>query len=334
MPVDRNRLYPVNTREWSSARMKMKFWGARGSHPTPLLPHEVQNKISSVVQRIKPADLESPETRERFLAGLPGWLFGTIGGNTPCVEVLLSSRKRLILDGGSGIEELSRSMQRELRKPAEYHIFFSHFHYDHIQGLPFFSPAYDPAASVHFYSPAKNFEEIIRDQMRAPYFPITMSGKMSEHITFTVLNQMPVSIGGASIKWRPLNHPQGAYAYRIEEKGRVLIHATDVELVEADFEKTDANRTFFENANVLVLDTQYTLGEAIEKYNWGHSSFSLGVDFAHAWNISRLYLFHHEPLYNDQKLYGNLQSARWYANRLGKASLEVYLSEEGNEVEI
>lgn len=314
--------------------MRLKFWGARGSHPTPLLPDEVRRRISSVVQRLRPEDLASPSSRERFLAELPPWLFGTVSGNTPCLEVALNDGTVVIFDAGSGIEELSRAMQAELTQVREYHLFFTHFHYDHIQGLPFFSPAYDPRCTVHLYSPRHDFEKVLRRQMMDPYFPITMADKMSRNLHFHVLGEPPLHLGSASIHWRPLNHPNGAFGYQIRDGGRRLVHASDVELLESDFEKTAQNSHFFAEADLLILDTQYTLGEAIEKYNWGHTSFSLGVDFATAWDVKRLYMFHHEPLYDDKKLYSNLQAARWYASRLGNETLEVYLSEEGLEVEV
>lgn len=315
--------------------MTIRFWGVRGSHPRPLLPHEVQSKIASVVQRIRPSDLESPEARERFLATLPPWLFGTTGGNTPCVEARLADDTMVVFDAGSGIQALSAALQKERRRIREFHVFFTHFHYDHVQGLPFFVPAYDPGVKVRFYSPLSELEHNLKHHMQHPYFPITMDGKMS-NFEFVVLDQWqgPLRLGGAEITWRELNHPGRAFGYQIRENGRTFVHATDVELLESDFEKTPENTRFFHGADMMILDTQYTLGEAIEKYNWGHTSFSLGVDFATAWAVKNLYLFHHEPLYNDKKLHKNLQSARWYANRLGNTTLQIHLSQEGAEVEV
>ena len=313
--------------------MTIRFWGVRGSHPRPLLPHEVQSKIASVVQRIRPGDLESAETREKFLANLPPWLFGTTGGNTPCVELRLGDDTMIVFDGGSGIQALSAALQKERRNVREFHIFFTHFHYDHVQGLPFFVPAYDPSVKVRFYSPLPELEDNLKQQMKHPYFPITMDEKMS-NLEFVTLDGSPLHFGDAELTFRELNHPGRAFGYRIHERGRTFVHATDIELTESDFEKTPENTRFFQGADVMILDTQYTLGEAIEKYNWGHSSFSLGVDFATAWNVKNLYLFHHEPLYNDKKLFKNLQSARWYANRLGNHKTQIYLSREGTEVEV
>lgn len=314
--------------------MTIRFWGVRGSHPTPITPDALRSKIASVVQRVRPADLADVRSREQFLASLPKWLFGTTGGNTPCIEIRLADGTFLLFDTGSGIRELSAHFAQRLHVPTHFHVFFSHFHYDHIQGLPFFGPAYNPATTLSFYSPVARFKQYLLEHMQHPYFPIRMDERMSKNMEFRVLDGGSLSIGSASIQWRKLNHPGGSYAYRIDEDNRTLIIATDVELLESDFDRTPDNVSFFRGAHVLVLDTQYTLGEAIEKISWGHSSFSLGVEFATAWDIERMFLFHHEPLYDDQKLHRNLQSARWYAQRLGNEKMEILLSQEGMELSI
>jgi len=122
--------------------VKVKFWGVRGSIPTPLTPNAVRSKIATVLQRVKPQDLESAESRERFLAQLPNWLFGTAGGNTSCIEVFIHPSYSIILDGGSGLRELGNSLRIREPKVKRFHLFFSHFHWDHLQGIPFFPPPF------------------------------------------------------------------------------------------------------------------------------------------------------------------------------------------------
>lgn len=314
--------------------MKVTIWGARGSHPTPLTPTQVKSKISTVLGRLRPEDLRSNESKERFLGALPEWLFGTVGGNTPCVEIVPRSDDRVIIDAGTGLVRFGDAFLSGGDSPPIFHILFTHFHYDHLQGLPFFVPAYIPKAELHFYSPLPEIESIVTGQMRHPYFPVTMEDKMTDSIHFHHLKKEEFTIGGARIRWREINHPGRAFAYRIDDGERSFCHCSDVELLERDFDRTPKNSAFFQDLDLLVLDTQYTLGEAIDKYNWGHSSFSLGVDFASAWNVKRLMLFHHEPKYDDKKLFHNLNSARWYARTLGNYRLEVDLPIEGDTIEL
>lgn len=314
--------------------MKVRFWGVRGSIPSPIGPDEIRRKIASVVQRIRPEDLETPTTRERFLANLPPWLFGTYGGNSACIEARLRDNSCIILDAGSGIREFGRSLADELRPIRHFHIFITHFHYDHLQGLPFFGPAYDPRVSVTFYSPVKGFREIVENHMQPPYFPVTMRDTMGSKIRFVELEDDPVNIGPGIVTWRRHKHPGGAVAYRVEEDGKAFIFSTDTELQESDFQKTPENKAFYACVDMIILDTQYILREHIDKYDWGHSPFSQGVEFVTEWKIKQLYMYHHDPLYDDHRLYKNLQAARLYAERLGNNDLEVYISEEGLDVDL
>ena len=312
--------------------MRVKLWGSRGSHPRPLTTDEFRARVSSILQRVRASDLESPEARERFMARLPNWLFRPIGGNTTCMEIRLNDETLILFDAGTGIIELSNDLRRRPLRTRRYHVFFTHFHYDHIQGLPFFRPAYEPGVRIEFYHPKANLESTVKQHMRDPYFPITMDEHMAATMRFHRLQSQPLKLGGAEITWRKMQHPGDSFAYKITENGRSLVYATDCELSPQDFERGRENENFFGNTDILILDAQYTLNEAIEKHDWGHSSFSLGVDFALSWRIATLYLFHHEPQYSDKQLYQNLAAARYYAQTISDTRLEVHLAEEGMEL--
>ncbi len=312
--------------------MKIRFWGVRGSIPTPLDSDAIRSKISAVIQRVSRKDIESPESRERFLASLPDEIFSTVGGNTSCVEVLASPEERIIFDAGTGIRDLGAEIAAA-RGAARCHIFFSHFHWDHVQGLPFFAPAFNPSSSITFYSPEPGLKEILSGQMRPPYFPVTMD-VMRASLRFERIGTEGVRLGGVRVVPRRMNHPGGCWSYSVLSDGKKVVYSTDTELQPVDFERNPENAAYFRGADALIIDAQYTLGEAIEKFNWGHSSFSLAADFASTWGIKRLVLFHHEPSYDDRKIHKLLQSAEWYVERLAAKGLEVILARDGLTVEV
>ena len=289
------------------------------------------------MERLTPQDLETPEKKERFLADLPPWLFGTVGGNSPCLSVRLNddqdntaTKELIVFDAGSGMRELGISAAKGKFKADLYHIFFTHFHMDHIMGLPFFNPAYDPSVSLNIYSPFEVTETALQGQMTSPYFPVQMESMASKKKFFRLSG--PVELSGAKISYRKMNHPGDSYSYKVYDGKHSFIFATDTELSANDFVKNNENTDYFSDVDLIVIDCQYTLGEAIEKYNWGHSAFSLAVDFAANWNIKHMVLFHHDPTYDDHKLFNNLQSAKWYTERMNIKGMKLSLAMEGMEI--
>ncbi len=312
--------------------MNIRFWGVRGSLPAPLTPQQIRAKINAVVQRIAPTDVLSEESRERFLCALPNWLFGSIGGNTPCVAVTTQAGTKLVFDAGTGIRIMGK--QEEPPQNNHYHLFFSHFHWDHIQGLPFFDPAYNKDTVFDMYSPVQNFKEILSNQMRTPYFPVALES-FTKNITYhTVTEGQFFSVNDVQICTVKMSHPGGSYAYAVQEGNHKFVYATDVELLAKDFEVSPARAMVFQNADAIVIDAQYTVEEAYSKQNWGHSAFCYAIDFAVAWNIKKVFLFHHDPAYDDRKLHSLLESAQWYANYISHDEIEVALAVEGQEIQL
>jgi phosphoribosyl 1,2-cyclic phosphodiesterase len=317
--------------------MIVRFWGVRGSSPTPLAPEELRNKFAAIIQRVKPADLLNTETRQRFLSNLPADLFGTAGGNTACIEVRTADNTMIILDTGTGLRELEKRGKKFRDNIKEYHIFMSHFHYDHLLGLPYFGAMYNPGVKVTFYSPYPAMQRILAKFMETPYHPVGWDSFAADIKFRTLKRNETLKLGGAQISWIRRNHPNGSMSYKVSEAGRSFIYSTDTELTEKDFQRTEKNVSYFQGADAIVLDAQYTLGEAIEKYNWGHSSYSLAVEFVREFAIRKLYLFHHEPLNDDAVMEGILRSAQWFDSRLehkGGKSLEIDLAREGHEFEL
>jgi len=313
--------------------MKVKFWGVRGSLPTPLSPDQVRSKIAAVVQRMRPSDLESVRSRELFLAGLPPYLFGTVGGNTPCLEVRTDDNRLVIFDAGTGLRDLGVSLEKRRDPASEFPIFFSHFHWDHLQGIPFFGPAWVKGNRLVFASPFPSVERTLRDQMRPPYFPVTMDAMQAE-LRFVYLQGESARIGNAEIRWKRMNHPGGSFAYKITENGKSLIYATDSEVTDREFQQREENRTFFESADILIIDSQYTLEESFSKFDYGHTSYTMAVNLAVEWKVKTLVLFHHEPRYDDRKIFGIARSAHWHREQLGTGTLQVRTAQEGLELTV
>ena len=314
------------------AKVKVRFWGVRGSIPAPLSSLQVKAKITAVVQRIGVNDLASPDARERFISKLPDWIFGTTGGNTPCLELRGSDGTEIILDAGTGIRCLGRAP--DLPKSKHFHLFFSHFHWDHIQGLPFFDPVYDNDTTFDVYSALENARDLLVAQQENPYFPAHFSA-LTPHFTFhTVKSGAPFAVGGFTVNSCSMSHPGGSQSFAFIENGRKFVYATDVELSQRDFASTPEHESVFRNADCIVLDSQYTVEEAHRKVNWGHSAFCNAVDFAVNWGIKKMFLFHHEPAYDDKKLNSILNSARWYAQYIIHSDIEIFLAVENREIEI
>jgi phosphoribosyl 1,2-cyclic phosphodiesterase len=192
---------------------------------------------------------------------------------------------------------LGKSLQDEFgERPIQASLYLTHFHWDHIQGIPFFQPLYQRGNTFMFHSVLRTgsgLKDAIEGQMANPYFPVNM-GVMAAQRRFSNLDGKPVSLKGANLRSAPLNHPQGCVAYRIDAEGGAIVLATDNEPGSPVHDQ--ALRDLAQNANVLVYDAQYTPEQlAGEKKGWGHSSWLEGVRIAQECNIKRLILFHHDP---------------------------------------
>ena len=307
--------------------MKVNFWGVRGSIPTPLTTEQIKLKIQAVVQRISLNDIKSQDSRQKFIENLPEWINGTVGGNTSCVSITNQQDSLFILDCGSGLRVLGKTIDK--KRYNKFHIFFSHFHWDHIQGLPFFDPFFNPNAELHFYSPKDGLKAFLEQQGEAPFFPVSMKSMNQQNMHFhKIQEEVPFDIDGTKIICKKMMHPDDSFSYKFIENGKKVIYATDVELQPKHL--NDKSITdFFSNSDMLILDAQYTAPEAIQKENWGHSSYNYAVDFALACNISNLLFFHHEPMYDDKKLNTILQNAKMYAEYVTSKKLNIILAMEG-----
>ena len=286
----------------------------------------------AALQRIEAKDIKSKEAKEKFVSSLPWWIQGTAGGNTPCVEVTLKDNSKIIFDAGSGMRVMGK--MADSPQDGHYHLFMSHFHWDHIQGLPFFDAVYNPNITIEVYSPYENMKEYLARQMVAPFYPVDFSAIEKHFIFHHIKPGKSLKIGSAEITCIKMSHPGDSYSYAVKEDGKKIVYATDIELGSKDFVKTGERAEIFEGADIILIDSQYTVEEALRKENWGHSAFCYAIDFAASWKIKRMYMFHHEPTYDDRKLNTILESAIWYSSYISGNTLSVDIALEGSEIDL
>ena len=251
--------------------MKVTIWGCRGSLASP-----------------------GPET-VRF------------GGQTSCVTVHLSDGSLLILDAGTGIRRLGMALGHD--HPERIDLFITHLHTDHIEGLRFFDPIWDPSVELNVWGPPSPIRELrsrIAPYFAPPFFPVHLRN-IPSHPEFRDTPTTTWRIGSAAVTAQLVKHPGPTVGYRVEENGAALAYlpdhepalGSDLSTVEAEWISGIA---LAEGAAVLLHDAQYTQEEYGERVGWGHSSTEDVVTFARRAGSRRLVLFHHDPLHTDEQL--------------------------------
>ena len=285
--------------------MQVRFWGTRGSIAAP-----------------------GPSTA-RF------------GGNTSCVEVRASDGTVIILDCGTGARELGLHLAQTMPQPIRLHLFIGHTHWDHIQGFPFFVPAFLPGSELNIYAPIgfqRGLEEAMAGQMEYSYFPVKMRDLRSR-IHFTELDEGFFRVGGVLVETQFLNHTAPTIAYRMTSDGATIAYATDHEPFwnasgrVSQHPGDERHIAFLKGANLVIHDAQYTDAEYRDKVGWGHSSIEYAVDVALAAGVERLVLFHHDPAHDDSMMEQMETMARAHVGRRGQA-LEVLAAREGLELQV
>ncbi len=306
--------------------MKVKFWGVRGSIPCP-----------------------GPTTQK-------------YGGNGACIELRVGKKRRIvIIDAGSGIRELGNSlMKNDLPNgPISADIFLSHTHWDHIMGFPYFVPIYVPGSKLKVYGPVTfeedPLEEVVGGQMKYRYFPVNF-GELSSNIEYIRLNENPgLDLGGGlKVITKFLNHPITALGFRFEFDGKVFCTCYDTEpfrnlfitdpdhpdydeamAVEGEEVAKEQNmllEKFFEGADLLVYDAQYTEEEFLaNRIGWGHSPIEYAIEAAKRSGVKRLALFHHDPDRTDEQIDEMITK---YCQPGQNGETEVFFAREQCEIEL
>lgn len=241
----------------------LTFWGVRGSLPTP--------------------------RRENL-----GY-----GGNTSCLEIRSADREIAIFDAGTGIRNLGEALLRQSQgRSLKLHVFLTHYHWDHIQGLPLFAPLYQAETEIIFHASGRlgSIQQHLRGQMNAPYFPVKFED-IPARLRFVEMDTQSVVVGDLRVSGFPMNHPQGACGFRIESPAGVVVYASDVEPGHAELDRVV--REAAASADTLVYDTQFTPEEYLTHRGWGHSHWREAAAVARDAQVKELILFHHDPSHND-----------------------------------
>jgi diguanylate cyclase (GGDEF)-like protein len=263
------------------------------------------------------------------------------GGNTSCVEVRPSDSTVLIFDCGTGMRELGMELLRSRRELERIYLLIGHTHWDHIQGFPFFSPAFLPDVELNICAPAgfqHSLEEAIAGQMQYSYFPVKLQ-ELSSRIYYHELGEGFLRIGEVLVETRYLNHTAPTIAYRVTDGITTVAYVTDHEpfwsvpgpvfLHPGDRQHVE----FLRNADLIIHDAQYTSEQYETKRGWGHSTIEYATDVAVSARAARLALFHHDPAHDDATLRDLENEARQRAASFG-SDVEVFCAAEGQELEI
>jgi CheY-like chemotaxis protein/phosphoribosyl 1,2-cyclic phosphodiesterase len=292
--------------------MRLRFWGTRGSIATP-----------------------GPATNH-------------FGGNTSCVELTTANGDILILDCGTGAHPLAAQLMAQGKQAINANILLGHMHWDHIQGFPFFSPAFVKGNSAAIYGPegsSGSLHHVLAGQMEFTYFPVELN-QLPAAITYHDLTEGVYTIGGARVATQFLNHPAMTLGYRIEADGVAMVYLVDHEPFSDELWRAGAepgriesilhdgdrrHAKFMADADLVIHDAQYTPEEYVSKKTWGHSAYDYVVQMAATAGVRRLALTHHDPSHNDDFVAEIERKARNLALQLG-TGLEVFCAYEGCEL--
>lgn len=260
----------------------------------------------------------------------------TYGGASSCVELDGTSDEYLVCDMGSGLREFGLDAIQRSRQGRKktYNIFMSHLHWDHIMGFPFFVPAFDPDVTIRIFGGHDTIEQALRRQQDRISFPVPFDF-LQARFEFTILIPGEVTeVAGCRVELLRQHHDNDSYGYRFSCNGQSVVYSTDSEHKLEDPLSIQRVVDFFHNADLVIMDTMYSLADAVSmKADWGHSSNVVAVDLCHRAKARRLAMFHHEPVFDDNTIRKlHLDTIRYEELMRKESALEVLCAYDGLEV--
>jgi len=299
--------------------MRLRLWGVRGSLPAPLAPDQVRWRLEEVLgqfERLRDSGVTI--TARKFIETLPHHLASGYGGNTSCAEVT-SGDSRLIIDAGSGLRNFSDLINHTGSTINEFHIYFTHFHWDHLIGLPFFAPLYMKGKTVHCYAVHDDLEDCLKRMFRKPNFPVPYEAIRNQIRIHKVEPRKPFEVGELKVTPYLLDHPDPCWGARVEGQGNSLAWCVDTEGTRTTRAELGEDLGLYQNADLMVFDAQYTFSEALEKLNWGHSSGPVGIDLAMRENVKQILFVHHDPAATDVAIRQAEEQTQNYVDEIQRA---------------
>lgn len=321
--------------------MRIQFHGGRGSHALCTVPHRVQQIVRNVWEFGQKKGIKDWAKLEVELAKQPRSFYQIYGGNTTCVE-LKSDKAPMptFFDAGTGLTAAGIDPFSSLSHPdfltgkGKAAIFFSHTHWDHILGLITLEQLYK-GNEFHFYSVHKNLSARIANLFLEEHFPVPYRILEPRLKYIQIALGEPITYGGLTIHHIPQSHPGGSFAYRVYDGKKTFVFATDTELKNIDPPHMIPGKNLYSNADVLILDTQFSLEDYKTREGYGHADLFSGVDFAVRENAKRLFLFHQSPYYDDQQIDEQLFKAREHLKKTHPHHpLSIDMTIEGEEIEV
>ena len=319
--------------------MLIRIWGSRGSLPVSLSAAALQEKLVKALVAASGRNLDTEDKARAFITSeLDFPVSHTYGGNTSCVEIDNGGDEYVICDLGTGAREFGNHLldMHGHQKTHTFHVFMSHFHWDHIMGFPFFVPAYLPGNRIRIYGCHDVLEQAFRQQHSSPSFPVDFD-RLPATIEFVQLKTgRTYDIAGMTVIPMLQAHSGDSYGYRFERGGKSVVYSTDSEHKLANPLETESFVSLFRDADLVIFDAMYSFAESVSvKEDWGHSSNIVGVELCQMAGAKRLCLFHHEPIADDERITGIWrETQRLEEITRSGAPLEIIVAYDGLEIPI